>query len=106
MNRFFLNGKEKQVGIKLTWDEAKKLPTDVLAYVLRSFGSEIIDENSYVSFKLVKNTNFLFSTPTAMLNTLYHNGNVDSTTGIALRDINKDDEIFGNYGNSSQIKLI
>ena len=91
---------------KITWEEAKKLPTEVLAYVLRSFGSEIIDENSYVSFKLVKNTNFLFSTPTAMLNTLYHNGNVDSTTGIALRDINKDDEIFGNYGNSSQIKLI
>ena len=91
---------------KIKWVEAQKLPTEVLSYVLRSFGSEIIDEDSYVNFKLVKNTNFLFSTPLCMLNTLYHNGNVDSTTGIALKDINKDDEIFGNYGNSSQIKLI
>ena len=24
----------------------------------------------------------------------------------AIKDINKDEEIFGNYGNSSQVKLI
>ena len=47
---------------KIKWVDAQKLPTEVLSYVLRSFGSKIIDEDSYVNFKLVKNTNFLFST--------------------------------------------
>ena len=45
---------------KIKWVDAQKLPTEVLSYVLRSFGSKIIDEDSYVNFKLVKNTNFYF----------------------------------------------
>jgi hypothetical protein len=44
--------------------------------------------------------------PLCLLNTKYENGSIDSKTGIAIKDINKDEEIFGNYGNSSQIKLI
>jgi len=36
----------------------------------------------------------------------YEEGNIDSKTGIALKNIKKDEEIFGNYQNSSQIKLI
>jgi hypothetical protein len=41
-----------------------------------------------------------------LINTQFEEGNVDSKTGIAIKEINKDEEIFGNYGNSSQIKLI
>lgn len=91
---------------KIKWVEAQKLPKEVLAYVLRSYGSDIKNDDSFIDFKLVKDTNFLFSNPLCLLNTQYENGNVDSTTGIALKDINKDEEIFGNYGNSSQIKLL
>ena len=86
--------------------EAKELPKEVLSYLLRSYGNKINDDYSYISFRLIKDTNFLFSEPLAMLNTMYEKGNIDSNTGIALRDINKDDELFGNYGDSSQIKLI
>ena len=41
-----------------------------------------------------------------LLNTKYEEGSVDSETGKLIKDINKDEEIFGNYGNSSQNKII
>ena len=91
---------------RIRFKEAKELPKEVLSYLLRSYGNKINDDYSYISFRLIKDTNFLFSEPLAMLNTMYEKGNIDSNTGIALRDINKDDELFGNYGDSSQIKLI
>ena len=91
---------------KIKFSEAKKLPIEVLQYILRSFGSEIINDDSDVSFKLTKDCNFLFTEPLCLLNTQYEKGTVDSQTGIAIKDINKDEEIFGNYGNSSQVKLI
>lgn len=102
----FPNWEGRTKWYRLRFREAKELPKEVLAYLLRSYGSKINDDYSYISFRLIKDTNFLFSEPLAMLNTMYENGNIDSTTGIALRDISKDEEIFGNYGNSSQIKLL
>ncbi len=91
---------------RIRFKEAKELPKEVLAYLLRSYGSTINSDYSYISFRLVKDTNFLFTEPLALLNTKYEEGSVDSNTGIALRDIGKDEELFGNYGNSSQIKLL
>jgi len=91
---------------KIKWVEAQKLPKEVLAYVLRSYGSDIKSDDSFINFKLVKDTNFLFSNPLCLLNTQYENGNVDSESGKSLRDIKKDEELFGNYGDSSQVKLI
>ena len=91
---------------KIKFGEAKKLPKEVLSYVLRSFGSNIKNDDSLINFKLIKDTNFLFSEPLCLLNTKYEEGNVDSKTGISLKDIKKDEELFGNYGNSSQVKLL
>jgi hypothetical protein len=91
---------------KIKFSEAKKLPIEVLQYILRSFGSKIINDDSDVSFKLTKDCNFLFTEPLCLLNTKYEKGNVDSKTGYSLKNIKKNEEICGNYGNSSQIKLL
>lgn len=91
---------------KIKFGESKQLPKEVIGYVLRSFGNIIVDDNSEIRFKLTKDCNFLFSDPLCLLNTKYEEGSIDSKTGIAIKDINKDEEIFGNYGNSSQVKLI
>ncbi len=91
---------------KIKFGKSKQLPKEVLSYILRSFTSKIDNDNSEISFKLTKDCNFLFSEPLCLINTLYDEGNVDSITGIAIKDINKDEELFGNYGDSSQIKLI
>mgnify|MGYP000164813671 CR=1 FL=1 len=91
---------------KIKFSEAKKLPIEVLQYILRSFGSEIINDDSDVSFKLTKDCNFLFTEPLCLLNTKYEKGNVDSKKGYSLKNIKKNEEICGNYGNSSQIKLL
>jgi hypothetical protein len=96
---------------KTTWyafpiSETYKLPKEVLAYILRSYGSELKGDDTYVNVYLVKSTNFLFTAPLALLNTQYTKGNVDSRTGKALVDIEKDTELFGNYGNSAQVKTI
>lgn len=91
---------------KIKFGEAKKLPITVLQYILRSFASEIINDDSDINFKLTKDCNFLFSDPMCLLNTKYEEGNLDTKTGIALKNIKINEEIFGNYENSSQIKLI
>ena len=81
-----------------SWKDSEKIPNEVIAYLLRSFGgNEKKDESSYVNFHLTKDCNFLFANPLALINTLYEEGSVDSNTGIALKDIKKDNEIFGNY---------
>ena len=102
----FPKWKGKTDWYKLKFSEAKHLPVEVLQYILRSFGSKIVSDDSEISFKLTKDCNFLLSEPLCLLNTQYEEGSVDSKTGIAIKDINKDEEIFGNYGNSSQIKLL
>ena len=76
---------------------AKKLPEDVLFYILRSFGSDIIDDNSNVRFMLIKDCNFLFSNPRSLINTKGILGNIDSLTGLAIRNIKKGEEILGTY---------
>ena len=76
---------------------AKKLPEDVLFYILRSFGSDIIDDNSDVRFMLTKNSNFLFTEPRSLINTKGILGNIDSLTGLAIREIKKGEEILGTY---------
>lgn len=91
---------------KIKFSKAKLLPKEVLSYILRSYGNNIVNDNSELRFKLTKDCNFLFSEPLCLINTQFEEGNVDSKTGIAIKEINKDEEIFGNYGNSSQIKLI
>ena len=91
---------------KIQFSEAKLLPKEVLAYILRSFVNKIEDDNSYINFKLVKDTNFLFTEPLCLLNTKYETGTVDSTSGISLVNIKKDEELFGNYRNSSQLNLL
>ena len=91
---------------KIKFGESKQLPKEVLSYILRSYGNNIVNDNYELRFKLTKDCNFLFSEPLCLINTQFEEGNVDSKTGIAIKEINKDEEIFGNYGNSSQIKLI
>ena len=76
---------------------AKKLPEDVLLYILRSFGSDIIDDDSDVRFILTKNSNFLFTNPRSLINTKGLLGNIDSLTGLAIRKIKKGEEILGTY---------
>ena len=91
---------------KIKFGETKQLPKEVLSYVLRSYGNNIVNDNSEINFKLTKDCNFLFSDPLCLLNTQFEEGSIDSKTGIAIKDIKINEEIFGNYGNSSQIKLI
>ena len=83
---------------KIKYSKAKKLPNEVLSYILRSFGSNIENDESEINVVLIKDTNFLFSNPLSLLNTKYEEGNLDSKTGIALKDIKKGEEITGNYG--------
>ena len=82
---------------KIKFSEAKLLPREVLSYILRSFVSKIEDDNSDINFRLVKDTNFLFTEPLCLLNSKEEEGNVDSQSGIALIDIKKDEELYGNY---------
>ena len=82
---------------KIKFGEAKLLPREVLEYILRSFTSVIKDDNSDISFKLVKDTNFLFTEPLCLLNSREEEGNVDSQSGYALVDIKKNEELYGNY---------
>ena len=82
---------------KIKISEAKILPREVLSYILRSFVSKIEDDNSDINFRLVKDTNFLFTEPLCLLNSKEEEGNVDSRSGIALIDIKKDEELYGNY---------
>jgi hypothetical protein len=88
-------GKTDWYSVKLKL--AKKLPEDVLFYILRSFGSDIIDDNSDVRFILTKDCNFLFTEPRALINTKGILGNFDSLTGLVIRKIKKDEEILGTY---------
>lgn len=74
--------------------------------ILSLFSNQIKDDGSKIHFKLVKDANFIFTQPLCMLNTLYEFGNVDHITGIALRDIKEDEELYGNYGLSSQVKTV
>ena len=92
---------------KIKFSKAKLLPKEVLSYILRSYGSKIENDNSDINFRLVKDTNFLFSNPLCLLNTEYENGNVD-TNGIAIKDIKINKEITATYTGEgySQVKLI
>jgi hypothetical protein len=83
---------------KIKFSEAKLLPKEVMEYVLRSYASKIENDDSYINFKLVKDTNFLFTEPLSLINTKEEKGNVDSSSGISLVDIKKDEELYGNYG--------
>ena len=91
---------------KIKFSKAKLLPKEVLSYILRSYGSKIENDNSDINFRLVKDTNFLFSNPLCLLNTEYENGNVD-TNGIAIKDIKINKEITATYTGEgySQVKL-
>ena len=91
---------------KIKFEKFKQLPQEVIGYILRSYENSIVNDDSEIKLKLTKDCNFLFSDPLCLLNTKYEKGSIDSKTGIAIKDINKDEEIFGNYGNSSQIKLL
>ena len=102
----FSNMERRNWLVKIKFGEAKQLPKEVLSYVLRSYGNNIVNDNSEINFKLTKDCNFLFSDPLCLLNTQFEEGSIDSKTGIAIKDIKINEEIFGNYGNSSQIKLI
>jgi len=82
---------------RIKFSEAKLLPREVFAYILRSFVSKIENDNSYINFRLVKDTNFLFTEPLCLLNSKEENGNVDSSYGISLCDIKKDEELYGTY---------
>ena len=92
---------------KIKFSKAKLLPKEVLSYILSSYGSKIENDNSDINFRLVKDTNFLFSNPLCLLNTEYENGNVD-TNGIAIKDIKINKEITATYTGEgySQVKLI
>jgi len=83
---------------RMKFGVAKLLSKEVLEYILRSYGSKIENDDSYINFKLVKDTNFLFTDPLCLLNTKEENGNVDSLSGISLEDIKKNEELYGNYG--------
>lgn len=91
---------------RIQFKEAKLLPKEVLAYILRSYESKIENDDSYITFKLVKDTNFLFTEPMCLLNSKEEKGNVNSYQGISLVDIKKDEELYGNYGLTSQKILL
>ena len=105
-DQVFPKWKGKTGWYKIKFEKFKQLPQEVVAYILRSYENSIVNDDSEIKFKLTKDCNFLFSDPLCLLNTKYEKGSIDSKTGIAIKDINKDEEIFGNYGNSSQVKLI
>lgn len=105
-DQVFPKWKGKTGWYKIKFEKFKQLPQEVVAYILRSYENSIVNDDSEIKFKLTKDCNFLFSDPLCLLNTKYEKGSIDSKTGIAIKDINKDEEIFGNYGNSSQVKLL
>jgi len=105
-DQVFPKWKGKTGWCNIKFKKAQLLPKEVLAYILRSYESKIKNDDSSVNFKLVKDTNFLFTEPLCLLNTKYENGTIDYQSGKALVDINKDEELFGNYGNSSQVNLL
>ena len=72
---------------KIKFGENKQLPKEVLSYVLRSYGNNIVNDNSEINFKLTKDCNFLFSMVLNLLNTQFEEGSIDSKTGMALKKI-------------------
>ena len=92
---------------KISRDELESLPISVAAYILRSYTNDLHPNfKTLIEFRLIKDTNFLFSEPLALINTAFSEGNINSNSGIALKDIKTDQELLGNYRASSQIKLI
>jgi len=103
----FSTWKGKTDWYTITEEELSNLPKPIAAYVLRSYTNDINKKfKSVINFRLVKDTNFLFSEPLSLLNTAFEEGNINSSTGIAVKDIKIDEELLGNYRASSQIKLI
>ena len=74
----FPKWKGKTDWYKLKFSETKHLPGEVLQYILRSFGSKIVNDDSEIRFKLTKDCNFLFSDPLCLLNTKYEEGSIDA----------------------------
>lgn len=71
------------------------LPDYVQRLILKDIGN--IPKNDIVKVKLYKDSYFNIANPMAFCNTKESNGNIDSLTSIAKKDIKKGEEIFGNY---------
>lgn len=78
----------------ITTEEFNALPRQSQNMILKSYENN--KSNSYW-FKLYKDGYFNLANPYVFMNTAEENGNVDSGTGIALRNINEGEEILGNY---------
>jgi len=78
----------------VTPNEFNALPTYVQNIILKSY--ENTKENFYW-FKLHKDGCFNLANPYVYMNTAEENGNVDSNTGKALKDISLGEEILGTY---------
>ena len=53
----------------ISYRQARSIPR-VLSFVLKLFSNQIKDDGSKISFKLVKDANFIFTQPLCMINTL------------------------------------
>ena len=87
-------------------ETTKSYPQEVLYYILRSFGTSLVHGKTIVNFKLTKGCPFLLTEPQCFVNIDYKKRNMNSITGIALTDIEKDTEILGTYSYTVGHKLI
>lgn len=71
------------------------LPDYVQRLILKDIDD--IPENDTIKVRLYKDSYFNLANPLAFCNTKESNGNIDSLTSIAKKDIKKGEEIFGNY---------
>lgn len=86
------HGKSGQYTINA--EQFRALPTYSQNVILKTYENK--EQNQYW-FKLQNGSCFVLSNPYAYMNTAEKNGNVDSNTGIALKDINTGEEILGTY---------
>ena len=63
--------------------------------IIKSYENKL--DSNEVWFLLHKDGYFNLANPFAYMNTAEENGNVDSATGIALKDINAGEELMGTY---------
>jgi len=75
--------------------EFRSLPKYTRDMIIKSYENKL--DSNEVWFLLHKDGYFNLTNPFAYMNTAEENGNVDSATGIALKDIKAGEELMGTY---------
>jgi hypothetical protein len=91
---FYLWPNESKV-YTITFDEYKELPNYIKTMIKKSYENKA--EYPVIWFRLTKNCYWNLANPLAYTNTGEENANFDSYKRIAIKKINKGEELLGTY---------